>query len=227
MKYVALLFSLMYGLNGYSQTPNPDLFQTWYLSELIGDFSPSFNVQEIVPSITPSLTISSDLNFTGTGACNTFTGSFANASSEIFETAQLSATELICSTPVHNALEMSYFNFLQATLQYQIIPREEGLVMVLYHPLMAQAVFQNYMLKTNAFEADQITIYPNPTTANLFLNCKHLVVSEIQVVNAIGQNVMTVDHDFVSINIAELSTGIYMLQIKSDLGTFNKKIVKE
>lgn len=227
MKYVALLFSMIYGFNGYSQNPNPDLFQTWYLSELIGDLSPSFNVQEIEPAITPTLTITNDLNFYGNGACNSFDGSLTNVTSDTFETAQLFQTLLFCDPPIHNAFEMSYFNFLQATLQYQIIPHEQGLVMVLYHPLMAQAVFQNFMLKTTAFEADQITIYPNPTAATLFLNCKTLVVSEIQVVNAIGQNVKTVHHGFEAINIADLSAGIYMLQIKTDVGIFNKKMVKE
>jgi hypothetical protein len=42
-----------------------------------------------------------------------------------------------------------------------------------------------------------------------------------------GQNVKTIHHGFESINIADLSAGIYMLQIKTDLGTFNKKMVKK
>jgi len=227
MKSFTVLFSALYSLSCFSQEPDPQLFQTWYLSQIVGDFSPSFNVSEIVPAITPTLTISNDLNFTGEGACNSFNGSFTNVTSYSFETTLFSSTELICSTQTHNLFELNYFDFLQSTLYYQIYPQGQGYILTLTHPLMAQEIFQNFPLKTSEFDSDKITIYPNPTDSTVFLNLEQLVVSKIQVVNSIGQNVMTIKNDFESINIGDLNSGIYILKIETDLGPIIKKIVRK
>jgi hypothetical protein len=150
-----------------------------------------------------------------------------DSASGIFQTAQFIQTLSICSPEIHNTLEISYFNFLQSAIQYLITPQGEGLIMTMYNPLMGTAVFQNFSLKTSDFDSERIAIYPNPTNSDIYLNFKSLNISKIQIVNSIGQNIKTINNDFESINIADLSSGIYILKINTELGMINKKIVKE
>lgn len=230
MKDLLLLVSIICSINCYSQNPNPELFQTWYLTYVQNnDFAEPINVVEIVPAVTPTLTISSDLSFTGEGACNTYNGLITNvdSASGIFQTTQFIQTLSICSPEIHNTLEISYFNFLQSAIQYMITPQGEGLIMTMYNPLMGTAIFQNFSLKTSDFDSERIAIYPNPTNSDIYLNFKSLNISKIQIVNSIGQNVKTLNNDFESINIADLSSGIYILKINTEFGMINKKIVKE
>jgi len=230
MKYLPLLVLIICSINCNSQDPNPELFQTWYLISVQNtDLSTPIKVAGIVPAVTPTLTISSDNNFNGQGACNTFFGSFtfSNVFPGSIKTTLFYPTLSICSPQIHNSFESSYFEFLKSAIQYQITPLGQGLVLKMFTPLFGDAIFQNYPLKTIDFDSEQIAIYPNPTSSNIFLNLKPFVVSKIQVINSIGQNVKTINNDFESINISDLSPGIYILKISTELGTINKKIIKE
>ena len=228
MKTLTILFSAIYSLSCFSQEPNPELFQTWYLTYIQeNDFATPYNVNEIVPAISPTLTISNNLSFSGEGACNNFNGTFTNVTSDSFETSMFIPTLLICSPQIHYSIEISYFEFLQSARYYQITPQGQGLVLTMFNPIFGQAIFQNFALNRIDFDSEQIAIYPNPTNSTIFLNFKQLVVSNIQVVNSIGQNVKTINNNFESINMSDLNSGIYILKIDTNLGTINKKIVRD
>ncbi len=228
MKKLLLLASIICFINCYSQVPNPELFQTWHLTYIQGsDLDTPINVVEILPTITPFLTISSDLNFIGEGACNTYSGSFTNVTSEYFEITQFSQSFLTCSSQMQNIFEASYFSFLQSASFYQIYPEGQGLILTMYNPIFGSAIFRNLALKTVDFTPERLMIYPNPTNSKIFLDFNQLVVSKIQVINSIGQNVKTINSDFESINISDLPAGIYILKIDTELGVKNKKIVKK
>jgi len=226
MKKLTIIISVLYSLNCFSQEPNPLLFQTWYLSQHVGDFSPSFNVSEIDPPITPTLTISDDLNFTGEGACNGFFGSFSNMTSDYLDTSNLVSTLSICGSQTHELFELNYFDFLRYPVYYNIYPQGQDYTLILSSPLMAYEIFQNFPLNTTEFDSEKITIYPNPTDATIYLNLKQLLASKIEVVNSIGQIVKTIDSDFDALNIADLNSGVYILRIDTNMGIINKKIVK-
>ena len=226
MKKLTIIISALYSLNCFSQEPNPLLFQTWYLSQHVGDLSPSFNVSEIVPAITPTITISDDLNFTGQGACNGFFGSFSNITSDYLDTFNLVSTLSICSSQTHELFELNYFDFMRWPVYYNIYPQGQGYILMLSSPLMAYEIFQNFPLNTTEFDSEKITIYPNPTNATIYLNLKQLLASKIEVVNSIGQIVKTINSDFEAVNIADLNSGVYILRINTNMGIINKKIVK-
>ena len=228
MKYLPLLVFVISNATCYSQQPNPDLFQTWYLTFVQSDdLSESFNVVEIEPSITPTLTISSDLNFIGVAACNTYNGTFSISNLDDFFTYELFHSSLICDSPILNSFESSYFDFLEFLNQYQIMPQGQGLILTMYNPIFGQARFQNFSLKNLEFDSQQIVLYPNPTNSKVFIKSNQLAILKIQVINSIGQNVKTINYDFESINISDLSAGIYILKINTELGTINRKVVKE
>ena len=228
MKKIVLLVSIICSLNCFSQSPNPELFQTWYLSSVrISDMSPVYNVYTINPPIVPTISISNTLNFTGTGACNTFNGMFVSTFSGQLQTNTFTPTTLVCSPEIHNYFEVSYFGFLQYSSQYQIIPQVSGLLLILNNPIFGQAIFQNFPLKTTEFDLERIAIYPNPSNSTIFLNLNQIAILNINVINSYGQIVKTISDDFEAINISDLSSGIYILKIDTEIGTTNRKIIKE
>lgn len=229
MKYLFLLASIICGVNCFSQNPNPLLFQTWYLQSVqSSDASPLVNVLQISPSITPTLTIPNTLEFTGLGACNTFNGTFTNLTNNSWQPASFFKSGLDCDTTTHNLFEGNYFSFLQSPLvYYQITPTSGGLTLMMSNQIFGIAVFQNTPLGTKDFDIDTIVIYPNPSKTVVYINTNQLVISKIQILNSLGQNIKTLTNDFEMIDISELSTGVYILKIDTEFGTINKKIIKE
>lgn len=83
-------------------------------------------------------------------------------------------------------------------------------------------------VKENDF-ASKISIYPNPVKNTLsFSNASDAIISTIEIVDLNGKSVKKVTADSSNqINVSELSTGTYLMNITSDKGTATKKIIKE
>lgn len=84
--------------------------------------------------------------------------------------------------------------------------------MTIDNPIFGRAVFQNFALASKEFDIEQITIHPNPSNSLLFLNYNQLVVSKIQVINSLSQNVLTMNEGFDVVNISDLPSGIYIFE---------------
>ena len=210
-----------------AQNTNPQLFQTWYLNFVqASDLDTPYNVFEIEPQISPTLTISNELNYNGVGACNTFEGVFVNTFSDYIESSIFSPTTNDCNFELHNSFESSYFYFLQYGGTYQIIPQGNGLILIISNPIFGSAVFTNFKLDINDFDFNQITIYPNPIELNFSLKSDKLNISRIQIINSFGQNVKTIQNEFGIIDISNLNSGIYILKIDTEFGILYRKIIK-
>jgi heat shock protein HslJ len=228
MKKFILLVLLLCSIHCFSQSPNPELYQTWYLRYIQStDLSTPYTVSAIVPSIAPTLIISNTLNFTGMGGCNTFMGTFSSPFSGFLQTPQFMPTLLVCSTQVHRNFEDSYFGFLQSGGQYSISPEGSGLILIINTALFGQAIFQNFPLTTATFAREQIAIYPNPSSSKVYVAANTMQISKIQFINSLGQTVKTINNDFQTIDISALASGIYLLQLTTELGTITKKMVKD
>ena len=84
-------------------------------------------------------------------------------------------------------------------------------------------------LSTTDVEDTSFAMYPNPTTGNLQIESKQ-TLSLVIVYNLVGQQVKTFDMqaDQKSINISELKTGSYFVNVQSTTGnTYTKLIVKK
>ena len=81
-----------------------------------------------------------------------------------------------------------------------------------------------------SFFATNFSIYPNPANNFLNLSVKNgLSVNEITMVDINGRTVKTINNAFDSemeINVSDLTTGVYMLTIKTDEGVATSKFVK-
>jgi len=73
-------------------------------------------------------------------------------------------------------------------------------------------------------------MYPNPAKNELNLAVKNgLSINEIRVIDLNGRIVKTVQSGFeteMQINVSDLTTGVYMINIKTDEGTATSKFIK-
>lgn len=228
MKKLLLFISIICSINCFAQEPSPDLFQTWYLySVKASDGSPSpYVVSEIDPTITPSLTIIEDLTFSGIGACNSFNGTFI-FSNNTLSTDQFSNLTNDCGTQIHNSFETEYFSFLEHAIGYQITSENGGLVLNLSTAVFGEAVFKNFRLNTTNFNLNQIEIYPNPTNSLIHFKSENSPIIKIEIFNSLGQSLKTIKSQFDTIDLSDLSKGIYRVKIFTELGTLNKNIIKK
>jgi hypothetical protein len=85
-------------------------------------------------------------------------------------------------------------------------------------------------LSTNDFLANNFSIYPNPTTGIINVNSKNnTAINSIQVTDLNGRVVKTLARDGVhetQVNITDLTSGMYFLNVQTDLGSGSSKIIK-
>ncbi len=83
---------------------------------------------------------------------------------------------------------------------------------------------------TQSFFTDNFSIYPNPVNNVLHLSVKNgLLVNEITMIDINGRTVKTINNTLDSemeINVSDLTSGVYMLNVKTDEGVATSKFVK-
>jgi len=72
-----------------------------------------------------------------------------------------------------------------------------------------------------------LTIYPNPVTNQLSLNNGELKIESILILDITGKTVKTIKGNVKTIDVADLTKGIYFIQIQTEKGLINKKFIKE
>jgi hypothetical protein len=76
-------------------------------------------------------------------------------------------------------------------------------------------------------EANKITIYPNPTIGNLYVESDKLKVSNVEIFDVYGRIVLSSFAPAPLINISHLTAGVYFLKISTEVGQVIKKVLKE
>lgn len=85
------------------------------------------------------------------------------------------------------------------------------------------------LLSFGSADGLQISIYPNSTHDFIYITAIGDEIKSIQILNLSGQRVMTKSFSINqnSLDISELSAGIYFIQIELTKQMFTKKIIKE
>ena len=227
MKYLATLISIIYSLNCFSQTPNPDLLQTWYLYDYYStDDNIHHPISDITPFISPYVTFTETLSFNGVGACNTFSGTFSSPFDNVLLFNNFSSTLLICSSASHNSFEAGFFSFMQSGGQYYISGAGNNMNLIISNPIFINYVFRNYPLSTQNFNLNQIVLYPNPADSTIFVDSQNNLVDKIEIFNSLGQTVKTINAGFDIINISDFASGIYLMKLYSGNKIVSKKFIK-
>lgn len=86
-------------------------------------------------------------------------------------------------------------------------------------------------LSTNDFVSGKFNVYPNPVNGNLVTisNNANIQVNKVAITDVNGRTVKTVNFDGVAearVNVGDLNTGVYFMNIDTNEGTATKKIVK-
>lgn len=87
----------------------------------------------------------------------------------------------------------------------------------------------NCITSTNQIkQEDNISIYPNPTSDNLNIEFENTEQRELMIFNQLGQQVLNEisNETTVILNLEQLPKGFYVLTIRTQKGTFTKKIIK-
>jgi len=226
MKQLFLLILAIWSINCFAQEPNPNLFQTWYLHSVqASDGDKNYIVSEINPAIAPYLTILKNLNFSGKGACNSFGGTFNLFETNSINTTQFSNTTDDCGSKIQNDFENSYFLSMKMAIYYSITTEEKGMVLYIGTPPFGSIVFKNFKLNTLNPDLNPIEVYTHPTTAMIHIKSQNRIITKIELFNSNGQNIKTINNNFETINSTDLSSGVYIMKIYTELGTLNKKIL--
>jgi glucose/arabinose dehydrogenase len=84
-------------------------------------------------------------------------------------------------------------------------------------------------LNTNDFEKNGITVYPNPASDELFVkNENNIELSAIKITDLTGKTVAYQNSQLSSINISNLSKGMYFVKVETQTGnSVTSKIIKQ
>lgn len=206
---------------------------TWYLRSVqLDDLAPICIVSEIDPQLAPFLIISEDFNFNGEGACNIFEGTYSYKLPNYLTATYFSETLFDCDMPIQKLFEMAYFAYISNEFWYEISQDGENHILTLGNPLGGIAVFRSDPLSIEAICKNELTLYPNPTKNELFLNSKYTTSNlKVKIFNIEGKPLASQNLEFdnqTSMDLSNLSSGMYFLNIESENGKIQaKKFIKE
>lgn len=225
-----ILISIIYSINCFSQNPNANLFQTWYLYDYYSsDDNIHHPISAINPPISPYVTFTNteSLSFDGKGACNFFNGTFSFPFDDILLFSNFSGTLIFCNSSDHISLENAFFSLMQSGGQYSISGEGDNMSLVISLPIFVNYVFGNSQLHSPSFDLKQTVVYPNPVDSKLFINSQKNIINKIEIFNSVGQTVKTINTGFDVINMSDCTSGIYLIKLYSEDKTVIKKIIKK
>jgi len=80
-------------------------------------------------------------------------------------------------------------------------------------------------------EFTKVTVFPNPTNGMVSLKIENQEIQHVKVYSVFGKEVMHIDsknnHSLENINLTPLSSGIYLLKIKTATHSFTRKVIKK
>ena len=81
---------------------------------------------------------------------------------------------------------------------------------------------------TNYDLSESLKVYPNPTREQVYLiTTQNLEIEKVTVYNLQGKSLLSFDKDLETLNVEDLSTGIYLMKIETNRGLINKRLVKK
>jgi hypothetical protein len=107
-----------------------------------------------------------------------------------------------------------------------------GTVDIITNPNINQTVNViegNFPLNASSFNGKEVVIFPNPTSDYLTIsNIEHLYINSIQIIDTNGKTISKITSNFNSIDVSNLSNGIYILSIETKEGKkFAENFIKK
>ncbi len=228
MKKILFFIAIFISLNAFGQ--NGALYQEWYLTSYKAN-GESYSVSEIVPHITPNLNMEQNLDFSGIAACNSYIGSFNYISGyDFLSLDSFDATLTLCDYQSHSDFETRYFSVLNdGIFSYSIIYDTDDEFLEL---ISASGNILNYRNTPIIFSINEevfstISIYPNPVSNTLNISSVNSVINSITIFSLTGKKVLEVSEELNSIDVSNISKGMYFIEIFTSEGSSVKKFIKK
>ncbi len=229
MTKILLFTTLLIGFLSFSQDPDPDLFQTWHLIEYHNEMS-DYSVSDVNPPISPTITITNSLDFTGEGACNEYSGTFTHSeNSSILIVENFNPTPETCEQPEHVNFEDNYFEFFDTDnqLMYEIEDSNSGQqILKLETPIFSGMSFSNEKLSTVDNKQSMFNLYPNPVSETLFITSENNTIEKLNVYSINGQLIFSENESTNQLDVSTLSNGLYFVEVTSENGVAIQKFIK-
>ena len=201
------------------EAQNPDLFQTWYLSEQGVDLGGSFYFTG--PDV-PRLTINSDLTYNAVDGCDEYGGTFIYIEDSIFQF-KLLPSNLFDTTP--NCNSNTLFE----------LKTEEELYCYLLSPELFQfelfpgfiSIFRNSItLGSDDNQFNKVTSYPNPVLNTFHIYDPENIVDSYTISDMSGKIIKEGVRSKGTISISNFTSGVYFLKLQSGENQTTKKLIK-
>jgi hypothetical protein len=75
------------------------------------------------------------------------------------------------------------------------------------------------------FTQTNVTIFPNPTSGNVFMTINEQKLKSVKIYNLIGE--LLQEHFTSEFSVSNLPSGLYFVTIQTDKSTFTKKLIKQ
>lgn len=176
-------------------------------------------------------------NYDSYGTLNIGVTGFAPIVKNVFRLKVIQNINLSVGFPVGNVVQTTYTYYINEVGVIKPFFRDTKYVVNV--PLLSIVnqtnsvvqVFSNALtLSASTFNADSnmISIYPNPSTNKLTINNKNnLSINSVLISDTNGRTIFESKNDLSTIDISDLSKGIYFLEIATDSGKVIKKFIKE
>lgn len=235
-----LLYILIFNLSAISFAQDPQLFEnTWYLQKIIingvSHYPPGINGEAAI--IECHIT---ENNF-GTTVCDS-RGADISSFDDVNNTFSVGLFVSLaedCPFQENQIFQDLYFDdFLHwsepsNTYQYLIgVGANDSRTLTLKNSDNYQAIYGNEALNIQNFNGERFSLYPNPAKNELFLSSKNTGGNlDVTIFNMEGRVLITQNLAFEkqgSLDVSNLSAGIYFLNIKTEDGNVEvKKFIKE
>jgi len=206
----------------------------WYLTKLVENgtdvFPPTNNEVPYVP-----LSFNQEFSSMTSDVCNYMSGATVfNDSGNGFLFTNYIFSLMMCNSPNNQSFEGQYFyffsqNFPDDVFTYTITESGDVKTLILNSASNKQAIYSNVLLAAKKFNASGFSITPNPATN--FINLKFnsdFEQADVEIYDTLGKlcqkgNVSSSAHQ---INIEALTSGVYLVIVRSGNETFTQKLVK-
>lgn len=108
---------------------------------------------------------------------------------------------------------------------YEIINDNNNLQLIVTNGIGSSATYNNILLSNFSVEKTNISFYPNPVSNTLSIQAQQSII-QVRIFGLHGQRLLTFKSSFDNLNVAALPTGVYFLEIVTDMGKIIKKLFK-
>jgi Peptidase C10 family/Spi protease inhibitor/Secretion system C-terminal sorting domain len=98
------------------------------------------------------------------------------------------------------------------------------------NPILVAVINNGFTVSVNDVTEQKIKIYPNPASNHITINTADLNGDyTLKIINTVGQDVMESNGQFngqaINADVSDFAAGMYVVQLKTESGTFNARVV--